>query len=359
MGPLMVQRPAWRTRSPLGLAAAVFALLTCAWQQAAKSLPESPRSAEQAYRATLWSDSGGGPFYTSGDPHTAGTLFVGASRTGSIDPRVFESAGFGPTATVWGLGAQASDLLDVARNYPARRLVVCVSPITLYTDQGLVARIMKRRDAPNLAAKHTLEQLRALVRQVDEALHERGRTDVNGEQVVMAWFEGERLKRERQPTVSKRIERTIDDWANDLRADNVRTLRAESWESAWFPTLQPSGSNDEYRHWLRAETRGVRDESLTSLARTLGDFLKQGWEIVGLRLPLSEELFVLEDEALPRGRFVQLFEDLGVPYLDYSKRNDFLTSDGSHMTVESGRRLCRELSLDLATTTHWDRGAGE
>ena len=333
---------------PAGLTVAAYAALLTAWRGAVEPvLPERPYRYQTARGEVFWSDAGGGPYYQLGDPHTAELLIVGGSRVPPAFPTDVLEETFGSAAIVWGPCAQLVDLLTLLPDFPARRVIVSLNPLTTYTEPALMAKLILGHGPPELAPGEGREELQALTEKVRALLVESGFPDADPVHAVAAWFGGH-LRQRRDERATERVDRDLARWADGVRRGGVRTIETKAWRGSWFQPLRPAQMNPKFRDWLREETRAPRLEQLELLTGRLADLRGRGWDLSCVRIPISRPLYEIEEEALGAERLAQACEDAGVPYFDYTQGDDaqrgYATSDGSHVTVESGERFCRDFA---------------
>ncbi|KAA9339403.1 hypothetical protein F0P96_01935 [Hymenobacter busanensis] len=101
-----------------------------------------------------------------------------------------------------------------------------------------------------------------------------------------------------------------------------------------------------YRHMARTYT--LSDERVRALAETIA-YLQGHGQVVLVRLPVSAGMRELELRRWPRFDAVlgRLAARQHVPYLNYINRTAYPTSDGNHLQPEAGRRLSRQVALDI------------
>ena len=157
-------------------------------------------------------------------------------------------------------------------------------------------------------------------------------------------------------TPTQEIDRQLNAQSHSVRAGFVRTIRTAPWSRGrWFYTANEDASTGTYQRQLRPKTRPKRRQAFERLERKLEELIAEGWEIVCFRVPISENLEVVESEAFNGELFHRMCERIDVPYFDYTRGVEMETTDGSHLTAPAGRTLTRQLARDIKTKTDWAR----
>lgn len=270
----------------------VWSTLLLAWQQVVAAVaPEDPRRV-QPLGWRLPNETTNRPLYSHQDVDDAELWIVGDSRLfRGLYPEWFELKGHGETAILWGPAAQLLDLLPLVEDTPRRRVVVGLSPVSVYREFA--------NDDP---------QPEPLRRQID---------------------------------------RQLESMVHELRVEHVRTLRTAPWmRGRWFYEPNELASDNTYRGQLRPVTRDPRMQRLERIENRLREIAKHH-DLVCIRAPISQSLLVIEDASFDAGLFAAMCERIGVPYLDYTRTLDLATSDGSHLTREAARQFTERLESDL------------
>ena len=361
-----------RAWGPLLLGGVVYLALLGGWRNIVQPLlpEEAPINADMGFEIAPGTSSIR-PIMARGDPESAGLLMLGDSRAiPSIYPYMFEERGAQPPTLIWSAGGQLLDLIPVARKYRARRIIIALSPGSVYRKLPAVFEAIANQKLPSLsslsprqqraAARAWLLKLAApfqtsrLVR--EEALVDRLLTFLaqvpEGTRVGQVYSELSAALRPPQGFSTKKIDEQLGRWLDAKRERWIRTIFTQTWQHSWFPPLDPDQSNQAYRAGLGPATRDQRNENFMRLEQLLGELHQEGWEVVCTRLPISPALLIIEEEAFPVVKFQRLCQRLSVPFLDYSA-GPYLTRDGSHLTATSGMRFCRQFIADLAAATGW------
>ncbi len=290
-------------RSPAVIFAVVFLALLAAWNYiVAPRFPANPRRTDLSGGALITTERGLGPFYSSEDLEHARILVIGDSRAHhGIVVDEFAKAGLGRAAVIWGSGAQLLQLLPELRSYPARRVVVSLSPLSIYAERN-----------PEFDA-------------------------------VLATIQG---------MSPEKIDFLLNDWLDVHRRGATFVLGTKSWRRSWFYEANPSRNNATYRRRLRESTRLRRTAATTELRDMLRGLARDGWEFVCVRLPLSRQLLRIEERAYPSAFFDQLCSNLEVPFLDYS-RSEYDTHDGTHLAADDSARFSADLASTLRDVMGW------
>lgn len=290
-------------RSPLLLFAVVFLALLGAWNfLVTPRFPANPRRTDLSAGGLVPTEPGRGPFYSSEDLEHASIIVIGDSRAHhGIVVEAFAEAGLGPTAVLWGSGAQLLELLPEVRAYPARRVVVALSPLSVYAERN-----------PELDA-------------------------------IIAKLQG---------MSPEKIDFLLNEWLDIRRRGATSVLGTKSWRKSWFYEVNPRRSNPTYTRRLRESTRGQRNAATYELRDVMKELTRDGWELVCVRLPVSPQLLRIEVRAYPPSYFDQLCTNLEIPFLDYA-RSDYGTHDGTHLTADDAVRFSADLALALRDATGW------
>ena len=326
---------------PLVVGAVVYAGLLVAWQAGlAPRLPDQVFAIDAAGEGILWSPLG--PYRASDDWRECEVLVVGDSRVGSVEPGLVAAELDRSCGVLWSGGAEVWELIDMARDTGPRTLVAAVSPLSLLHPKPEGLDLLEQ--VPESFAD--VDELKEWMEGARRHFLDLGLEASSVDAVLGQWFTVERRKIERRELSTAEIDRRLGDRVDVWRSRRVRTLSSGPWRDSWFETVDTSASNESYRVSLRPETRAEREANFESLTERLRALVEAGWRVVCVRLPLAPELLEIEEDSVPSERFARLAAEAGVPFLDYS-RADYLTGDGTHMTVTSGRRFSRELGRAL------------
>lgn len=293
-----------RRLRPALLCVAVYSVGLAAWQLALEPrLPQDPRGPRLS-RGDLVAESGEiGPFYVLGDPATAEILVVGDSRVQkAMMPETLEPPDRSRVAVLWGPGGQILGLLPLARELGPRKLVIALAPLSLFSARAAAfwERFREERDAP-------------LARRIDELLAE--------------------------------------EFA-EVRLRAIATIRTDTWGRGWVFPKDPLFSNYQYSLQLDESTRQQRDVNLDELERSLRALVQDGFEVACVRLPISDELFAIEQAALRAPELQQICNRLGIPFLDEAHA-PYETYDGAHLAYADAVRFGRDLVARLRTELGW------
>lgn len=326
---------------PLAVGAVVYAALLAGWQFGlAPRLPEQVYTLDAAGEGILWSPLG--PYRASDDWEASEVLIVGDSRVGSVEPGLVAAELDRSCGVLWSGGAEVFELVEMARDWGPRTLVAAVSPLSLLHPKPEGLDLLEQ--VPERFAD--IDELREWMEDARRHFLDLDLEESSVDAVLGQWFAIERRKIERRELSTDEIDRRFGDRVDAWRSRRVRTISSGTWRDSWFETVDTSASNASYRNSLRPETRAEREANFAALTEQLRELVRAGWRVVCVRLPLAPELLEIEEEAVASARFERLAAEAGVPFLDYS-RADYLTGDGTHMTVTSGLRFSRELGSDL------------
>jgi len=287
------------SHGPLALGAACVVAGLWAWRSfVVPRLP--PRLTDVQESTATFIDVPGADtaLYLYGSPSEGGVLILGDSRVSEgLLPSALAGAGLPGAAILMGPMGQLRDALAAARRLPMRRLVVGLSPVSVYAPP-----------TPNLVASLAGERARRATDRIDGALAGALR-------------------------IAKR------QW--------LRPLEARHWGHGWFERPSSAASLAWYSELLAPATRDARARRLDALEGELRALQNEGWQIACLRMPTGPALREVEEAALPTARFEDLCARLGLPFLD-AWRADSTTADGSHLTPAEALRFSTRLAPDLA-----------
>lgn len=282
---------AWYGPFPILAGLSGWILLLGGWRvAAAPRLSVSTAKDDPTIESFVDLEAADSALYLRGSESSDGLLVVGDSRANAdISVRVLEREGIEPAGVLTGALAQLDDLLKAARTLAPRRLLVCLSPASVY------ARPAQNQD-------FLLEQERA-----------------------KSWME--------------RVDERLDGELDVLRRRIVRPTSPAFWDDhRQGNRIDPDAQTLIYRRVLGQPTRAARNERLAWLLRELGALQRDGWSIACLRLPISPSMLELEERAFPAALFQELCERLELPYLDLAGEA-YDTQDGSHLLGREADRL--------------------
>jgi len=257
-----------------------------------------------------------------------------------------QALGVERASILWGASARLVKLLAIARELPARRLVVCLSMRSLEGPRGDPLAIALMGEAPpmtigDLDARLEIWKVGQIGFLASMGL-EKEQADLVLERMV-------RMHREQllddAPTTSG-LERRLGVWLANRVARSVRRVATGTWEESWFPVIDETSSNDVYRGGIQREAAGAREFTRDNVVALLRGLVADGFEIVCLRMPVSEELRTIEESVFAQADLAALARDAGVAYLDYS-RGEYRSRDGSHLLADDARRFSRVVAEDL------------
>ncbi|MEZ6016045.1 MAG: hypothetical protein R3F49_13075 [Planctomycetota bacterium] len=287
-----------KSYGPLVVGAALVALGLGAWRALiAPRLPERLTNVQDVVATFVDVPDADTALYLYGAPRAGGVLFVGDSRVSEgLLSSALAAHGLADAAILMGPMGQLRDLLKAARTLPMRRIVVGLSPVSVYAPP-----------TPNLVASLAGERTRRRTDRIDG--------DLGG---------------------AFRL------WKREL----ARPIDTRHWNTGWFERATSAASLAWYTELLGPETRDARSARLTALENELRALINDGWDVTCLRTPVGPALRDIEEDALPAARFTELCARLGVPFLD-EWRADYATSDGSHLTPAEAARFSAALAPRL------------
>lgn len=285
-----------RGLAPLWVGLATFALSMAAWLAWIEpSLPAPLRRRPHPPGPLRWYVDGQVPAYLKGEPREDGWLALGDSRANhGFDEEHLPRYGIQSLSVLWVGGAQLVDLLAAARELPCRRIVVALSPLEVY-------------------------------RTVTDADQER--------KLAMGFVDR---------SFSRRVDRAIAEQFLRLRSSLVHWQDTRGFAASWIERPYPDATDHQLRIALGPPTRADRLQALERIEQLMRELQAEGRTIACVRMPISESLRAVEDEAFDPAQFVGLCERLGLAYVDYGTSEP--TIDGSHLTAEAGRRLAPRLA---------------
>ncbi|MEZ6016737.1 MAG: hypothetical protein R3F49_16585 [Planctomycetota bacterium] len=284
---------------PIVLGAALFALGLAAWRMFVQPrMPEQLSGGQRVVPVYIERSDALTPLWRYGAPHEGGLLIAGDSRvSGAFLVDELARQGHSDAMVLMGPIGQLCDSLAVARTLPMRRLVLGLSPLSVYAPPTSESEFRRLRELRRSATS---------------------RFDVYAGREFAA-----------------------------LRHDVVRPLELWHWRTGWFERSTAGDDQPYYRTLLAPDTYEARAARLVELEADLRRLLDDGWQVACVRLPAGRVLQEIEEAALPAQRLTALCERLGVPYLDYWTA-DFATTDGSHLTAGAARRFSAQFAADLA-----------
>jgi hypothetical protein len=267
-------------------------LLLASWNALAPDVPR--RSLSPAI--TVAYSAQGNPISYNGPP-SPDLLIVGDSRAAQgIKHRELQRLWLAHSGVIYApitYGGQLSDLLAAAKGRPARRLLIAVSPASIYCKQ----RQPLVKD---------LGQPMQLFRDIDDYLGQCGES---------------------------------------LRGSLVTTVDARVWRDGWFYKSNEAKS-DSFYFKLVSRDPERRMEELERFKIELRGLRRRGIEVACVRLPVSRSLRDIEDAHFPPALLEQACREVGIAFVDYA-RHGYKTHDGSHLAASDSRRFTRDLAADL------------
>jgi hypothetical protein len=288
-----------RGGGPLLLGGALYALLLAGWMSISDRLPPALKDLQWRVGRFVDVEDADTPLYSYGRVRPGGLLLAGDSRiTAACSLEVLTEAGIDDAWLVMGPSGQLKDVLAAARAWPTKRMVLALSPLSIYGPPQVGPRIV--------------------------------------------------LAEERGGWTTHKIDDALSEWLNSHRKRWLRRIHPGMWDDAWFGSRQPAGSVPFYRGLMRGqENRRARRARLAELETGLAALRDEGWRIVCVRLPVSEPVREVEAAGMQPDLIAAAVARLGLPFLDYYEA-DFETGDGSHLYPAEGRRMSARLARDLA-----------
>lgn len=343
-----------RRHAPPLLCGVVCLSLLAAWQGSLlQRAPASVMRVGVGKARLVLAERGVGPYYTYDTPEQAAVLVLGDSRMrDGINPERLASTDLGETAVVWGYSSQLDELLPAAGDYPARRVLVGLSPASAYSETNPLIALLLARGTPEIEDGDVDAGLAAWAEAARGDLIASGydpkTVDMHLENAVST-HRAELIHR-RLSTAG--IDEMLASRADRLRTRYVRTIGTDHWHEDWSYPVDANKSNADYRRILRPATRLKRREALGRIAGHLAAMKRAGIVVVCVRMPVAPELRPIEEAAFPSQLFVDLCRVAEVPLLDYF-REPYATYDGSHMQWSEAARFTGRLAEDLALVPGW------
>ena len=293
-----------RTWGPLLLGALVTALLLVVWSQVvAPQFPADPTRHHFRPIRTFWIGDQRRPLFSFEDPETAELLVIGDSRSQrAVVAATLEAHGLGETAVLARGGARLVDLLEAAREFPARRLVVALSPYAVFER---------------------------------EVWDERGTQPARGPLTPQA-----------------RVDRWLNERTGEVRHELVRTVDPALWRRQWLPERTDVLAPEGYKMLMHVEDREANRAGLEHVISLIVQLESEGWDILCVRIPITPELLAVEDRGLPGEWIAEACERAGLRYLDLVAV-PHVTDDGSHMTGPSADVFSELLATEIERATGW------
>jgi hypothetical protein len=138
----------------------------------------------------------------------------------------------------------------------------------------------------------------------------------------------------------------------DVRLSSIATIRTDTWGRGWVFPIDPLFSNYQYSMQLDESTRRQRDANLDELERRLRALKQDGFDVACIRLPISEELFPVEQTALRAPELRQVCNRVGIPFLDDCQAA-YETYDGTHLAYPQAVRFGQDLMRRLDDELGW------
>jgi len=345
-----MRRP-WPYRGILiGLVA--YAVLLVGWQVLlVPHLPPATLHVEADTSKIEWHE-GFGQFLRRGELHNPEILILGDSRVNDgIVLEELRAGGLERTSILWAGSGRLAKLLDIARDLPARRLVVALSVRSLEGPRGDPVAIALLGEAPPLTTEDLDARLQKWQAGQVEFLMSMGFAE---EQATLVLDRMARMHREQvldaTPTTAG-FDRRLDSSFSNLLSRYLRRISAATWQESWFPVIDPTKSNAVYLEGIEHEAPGSRDYTRKKVIAMLRGLRQDGFQVVCLRMPVAPELRAIEERVFSQQDFADLARAGGVAFLDYS-RAEFHTRDGSHLLAEDARRFSRLLAAELRKRFH-------
>lgn len=336
-------------QGPVLYGAGLFLLLLAIWQGVvAPRLPSRAQRVGTRIRDALWVEAGIEPFTTEGDLAQARTIFAGDSRVWSDSClEVFDEAGLGPTALIWGGGAKVHDLLAAVSKFEPQRVVLGLSSLGLKDSEKDVGQVISRVEFPDwreVDFESRFASWRAKrVGDLQAAGHEPKEYE-HPLNMLKSYLDDARLVNSFTP---RGIDARLARWADDARQRRIYTLQTDSWRFAWFEPLNPRKHDGIYRNRLKGVPQSEFEANLQMALKRIRALLDRGVEVVCVRMPVDAQLLKIENRFVSPELFTSFCEAAGVIYLDHSADEGLETRDGSHLTLPSANRFSRELAVEL------------
>lgn len=301
----MLRKPIGSSWQAMLVTTLVYVLGMLVWKTNLEPRLPAGKGALQWTRGTFLDlDGAYSPLYQVGQVHADTLVVVGDSRVQSgISREILTEAGLGPVALITGPSAQARDLLRAVEDLPARRLILSISPRSVFHP---------------------------------------GKGEFQ-----------EQLRRLRAPRTTASIDTELNTWLADQRRRVLDTLSPPS-RTGWYPPLNPVRAVADYRKSLKRTPKGLWNKHLARVQSTLRDLQGAGWQIACIRIPTNPATMSVEDRYFPSDRFRTLCEALGVPYLEYGIQGDrYQSNDGSHLRKDEAQRFTAQLADELRGLDGW------
>ena len=291
--------PRVRGLAPLFTGLASFVLAVGAWLLLIEPRLPPPLQRQSNPPGKLgWYVGGRRAFYLKGSARAEGWLALGDSRVNQgLDEVRLAQLGIEPLAVLWVGAGQLGDMLEAARELPPRRLLVALSPMSVY-------------------------------RRIQDPEQERART--------LAFMN--------RPW-SRRVDDAIDEQFVRLRSSVVNWIDTRGFVYGWREMPNPGASDRRFLGALEEPTRQERARAFEALAQKLRELRGSGRDIVCVRWPISPSLREIEDTAFDPALFGRMCAELSIPYHDLGTSEP--TLDGSHLTAEGARHLASRLAVLL------------
>lgn len=331
-------------------------MLVCWEGLVAPLLPDEPHRVGMDRDRLIWIRPGLGPVYPEGEPEAAEIVFLGDSRVpNAIVPEIFDDAGLGPSAILWGGGVPTEPLVDFVSKLPASRIVACISVLGTRSVNALpdsAARVILMERPPS--AEEPPKELVAWRWRRIEALNAAGYTSKPYTNLLDGFVNLMRRERTGPTWTPRTIDRYLSKHVGRFLDRKLRLLRTDGWDESWFYQADPLANDRYYLDRLPLDTEASRNVQLELTLRTLARLRAEGRDVICVRLPMDRHLLRIEEEHYRSQHLTRACERFGLPYLDYS-RIPFSTRDGSHLTGPAANAFSRDLAEKLAEPASWGR----
>ncbi len=348
------RRPVFASLALLSVTAASFTGIYAVAAPLIESQTPASQHPDQRGGLDQWIAHGQMPLTINGSFEGAELIITGDSRVrNAIHRRPIDEAGLGPCCTVWRGGADLNQLLDHLLDLPPKRVVVCLSPLSVRPmTNKLIDEIVKVRppalDPRNATDRDVYEWAQA-ERERLTGLGFRPRV-IEGD--LMTFRRKHHSAREQLTRLPRAADAALELAVSRWRFRYVTPLRTVHWKLSWDAPYKPNRSNGGYRIHLKSKEYqeqypGLADavtEKLRRLATTT--------DVYAVRLPITPALRRVEDAHVPPARIEAIAREAGVPFRDYGTTPH--SNDGSHLNVRGTREFTASLIDDLGALG-WDR----
>lgn len=336
----------------LAVAIGTFGALLAGWKALGDRVTPAASLPMTEIDRLRWVSAGVGPVHLVGDADPDDVLFLGDSRTDAgIVHAAFERTGLGDATVLWGGGVELTVLLEEALKLPPRRVVVCLTPLSLAPPINRVSREILRAKSPVFDPQQPRSAVLRWAHEEREYLKALGDRARFADASIQPLIDRHAAMREQLHQWTSRFDHRLRNRADLLRMRLVNPVVPQRWHQEWVRAVDPQGSNRVYNKHLHPKYTKRRRAERARVIELCSALVVDGRSVALVRLPIAAELRALEDEKVPRAFMNEIPSASGLPFLDFDQPRP--TSDGSHLMVEDAIEVTEELGVWLRDELGW------